>query len=127
MPEKKIIHTNKAPAAIGPYSQAVAYKGLLFVSGQIPIDPATGKIVPGGVVEQATRCMENMKAILEEASMGFENILKTTIFLNDMGDFKAANEVYGSYFAGDYPARATVQVVRLPLGVLVEIDAIAGR
>lgn len=127
MPKKHIIHTDLAPKAIGPYSQAVAYGDLLFVSGQIPIDPATGQFVPGGVVEQATRCMENLKAILEEAGLGFGNILKTTIYLNDMGDFKAANEVYGRYFAGDYPARATVQAAKLPMGVLFEVDAVAGR
>ena len=127
MSNKQIIHTDSAPAAIGPYSQAVAYKGLLFISGQIPIDPVTKQIVPGGVTEQAVRCMENMKAILVAGEMGFENVLKTTIYLNDMGDFKAVNEVYGGYFSGEYPARATVQVAKLPLGVLVEIDAIAGR
>ena len=127
MPNKQIIQTDAAPAAIGPYSQAVAYKGLLFISGQIPIDPTTKQIVPGGVAAQAVRCMENMKAILGAGEMGFENVLKTTIYLNGMGDFKAVNEVYGGYFSGEYPARATVQVATLPLGVLVEIDAIAGR
>ena len=115
------------PRPSAPYSQAVAYGDLLFVSGQIPIDPANGQIVPGGVVEQATRAMDNLNAILNEAGLGFENILKTTIYLNDMGDFKAANEVYGRYFKGDYPARATVQAAKLPLGVLFEVDAVAGR
>lgn len=127
MPQKTIVNTDKAPKAIGPYSQAVAYGDLLFVSGQIPIDPSTGQLVPGGVVEQATRCMENLKAILEEAGLSFDNVLKTGIFLNDMNDFKAANEVYGRYFTGNYPARATIQAAKLPLGVLFEIDAIAGR
>ncbi len=122
-----ILQTKKAPAAIGPYSQAVQYGDLLFISGQIPLDPGTMKLVEGGVEEQTRRVMLNLQAILAEAGMSWDNILKTTIYLADMADFKTVNEIYGTFFPENAPARATVQVGRLPLDVRVEIDAIAGR
>lgn len=124
---KEIISSPNAPKAIGPYSQAVRYGDLVFCSGAIPLDPATGKVVEGGIVEQARRAMDNLKAVLEEAGLTYDSVLKTTLFLSDMDDFKAANEVYGSYFSGSYPARSTVQVAKLPMGVRFEVEAIAGR
>lgn len=123
---KNVIFTPKAPRAIGPYSQAIRYGDLLFVSGQIPVDPATGQVVPGGVAEQTTQVLENLGAVLEAGGLSYAQILKTTIYLENLDDFKTVNELYGARFAGDFPARATVQVARLPLGVKVEIDAIAG-
>ena len=122
---KTIINTNNAPAPIGPYSQAVAANGLLFVSGQIPSNPKTGEIIATGITDEATMVMENLKAILTEAGVGFDSIIKTTIFLTDMQTFAQVNEVYGSYFAADFPARETVQVSALPKGVNVEISVIA--
>ncbi|MFD0763427.1 RidA family protein [Mucilaginibacter lutimaris] len=122
---KNIINTNNAPAPIGPYSQAVAANGLLFVSGQIPSNPKTGEIVTTGITDEATMVMENLKAILTEAGVGFDSIIKTTIFLTDMQTFAQVNEVYGSYFTADFPARETVQVSALPKGVNVEISVIA--
>lgn len=122
---KTIINTNNAPAPIGPYSQAVAANGLLFVSGQIPSNPKTGEIITTGITDEATMVMENLKAILTEAGVGFDNIIKTTIFLTDMQTFAQVNEVYGSYFTSDFPARETVQVSALPKGVNVEISVIA--
>jgi 2-iminobutanoate/2-iminopropanoate deaminase len=122
---KTIINTNNAPAPIGPYSQAVAANGLLFVSGQIPSDPKTGEIITTGITDEATMVMENLKAILTEAGIGFDQIIKTTIFLTDMQTFAQVNEVYGSYFTSNYPARETVQVSALPKGVNVEISVIA--
>jgi len=122
---KTIINTNNAPAPIGPYSQAVAANGLLFVSGQIPSNPKTGEIVTTGITDEATLVMENLKAILTEAGVGFDSIIKTTIFLTDMQTFAQVNEVYGSYFTADFPARETVQVSALPKGVNVEISVIA--
>ncbi len=122
---KKIINTNNAPAPIGPYSQAVAANGFLFVSGQIPSDPATGEIVSGDIKAEAKQVMENIKAILTEAGLNFSNIVKTSIFLTDMGNFAQVNEVYGTYFTDQFPARETVQVAALPKNVNVEISVIA--
>ena len=125
---KQIIATEKAPAALGPYSQGVMASGeMIFVSGQIPIDPATGALVEGDAAVQATRCMENIQAILAEAGVGMENIVKTTIYLKDMNNFGAVNEAYGKYFEQDAPARGCVEVARLPKDVQVEIEAIAIR
>ena len=122
---KQIISTDKAPAAIGPYSQAVKASGFVFVSGQIPIDPATGQVAPGATSEQAKRVLENLSAVLVAAGSSLEKVVKTTIYLADMNDFAAVNEVYACYFATDPPARATVGVCRLPKDVMIEVDAIA--
>ena len=124
---KKIIHTTKAPAAIGPYSQAVEANGMLFISGQVPIDPATGKIVEGGITEQTEQVMQNIGAILEEAGYGFPDVIKSTCLLSDMANFAAMNEVYGKYYAEKPPARAAFAVKELPLGVLIEIETIAAK
>jgi len=124
---KKIIHTDKAPAAVGPYSQAVEINDTLYVSGQIPIDPATGKIVPGGIAEQTLQVMKNIGAILEEAGYRYEDVVKSTCLLSDMGNFSKMNEVYAFYYPDDQPARAAFAVKELPLGVLVEIETIAGK
>lgn len=121
---KEIVKTDAAPQAVGPYSQAVKANGFVFCSGQIPYTPA-GELVSEDVSEQARQCMNNLKAVLEAAGSGLGQIAKTTIFLKDMRDFKTVNEVYASFFESDYPARATVQVARLPLDVKVEIDAVA--
>ncbi len=118
------IHTDKAPAAIGPYSQAVQCGALLFTSGQIPIDPATGEIVSGGIEAQTEQICKNLKAVLEAAGTNFENVVKTTCFLADMCDFAAFNAVYGKYFTGK-PARSCVAVKTLPKNVLAEIECIA--
>ncbi len=120
----KKISTSKAPAAIGPYSQAIEANGFLFTSGQIPLDPATGAVVAGGIKEQAEMVMQNLKAVLEEAGVGFEAVVKTTCFLSDMADFAAFNEVYAKYFVGN-PARSCVAVKALPKNVLCEAEAIA--
>ena len=123
---KTIINTPKAPAPIGPYNQAVLIKDTLYISGQIPIDPATGSLVEGNIKEETRQSMENLKAILEEAGMTFENVVKTSIFLKDMHQFAQVNEVYGSYFNADTaPARETVEVANLPMFVNVEISMIA--
>ena len=123
---KKIISTKNAPAAIGPYSQAVAVNGLLFASGQTPIDPATGALVEGGIEEQTKRVFENLGAVLKEAGLGFENVVKTTVFLMDMNDFSKMNAIYATYFIeGAYPARSTIQVARLPKDAQVEIELVA--
>lgn len=120
----QIINTKNAPAAIGPYSQAFVVNGVLYSSGQIPLDPATGAVVEGGIKEQTLQVMKNLKAVLEEANTTFENVFKTTCFLSDMGNFAAFNEVYGEYFTGK-PARSCVAVKELPKGVLVEVEVIA--
>jgi len=125
--EKKIINTTGAPAPIGPYSQATAWGNMLFISGQIPIDPATGNLVQGDIQSETAQVMENLKAILHEAGMDFGNVLKTSIFLMDMGQFPLVNEVYGRYFSQDPPARETVEVSGLPKGVKVEISMMAGK
>ena len=122
---KKIINTQNSPAPIGPYSQAVAVNGFLFVSGQIPADPETGAIVDTGIRDEARQVMENLKAILVEAGITFDNVIKTTIFLTDMQSFAQVNEIYGSYFNTQFPARETVQVAALPKNVNVEISVIA--
>jgi 2-iminobutanoate/2-iminopropanoate deaminase len=124
---KEIIHTDSAPKAIGPYSQAVVWNELVFLSGQIPLDPATGALVEGGIEEQTVRVLENLKAVLEASGAGFDTVLKTTIYVKDLGDFAKVNEIYGRYFPSNPPARATVEVARLPRDVKVEIDAIAFR
>jgi len=122
---KEIISTESAPKAIGPYSQAVRWNGLVFCSGQIPLDPATGQLIDGGIEEQTVRVLDNLKAVLEAAGASFETVLKTTIFVKDLGDFAKVNEIYARYFPADPPARATVEAARLPRDVKVEIEAIA--
>ena len=122
------IHTDKAPAAIGPYSQAIdSGAGIVFVSGQLPIDPATGAFPEGGVQEQTRQSLTNAKAILEAAGLGLQQVVKTTVFLADMGDFAAMNEVYAQFFTAPFPARSAVAVKTLPKGALVEIECIAAR
>jgi len=121
---KKVISTNGAPAAIGPYSQAVRVENILFVSGQLGIDSTTGNFIPGGVKEQTGQVFKNIKAILKEAGASLENVVKTTVFLADMADFPTMNEVYGSEFSAPYPARSTVAVKTLPKNGLVEIEVI---
>jgi 2-iminobutanoate/2-iminopropanoate deaminase len=122
---REIIKTESAPGAIGPYSQAVRAVGFVFASGQIPIDPKTGVFVEGGIAEQTHQVMRNIKALLEAAGSGLEAVVKTTVFLSDMGDFSAMNEVYGQYFKENPPARSTVQAAGLPRDALVEIEVIA--
>lgn len=124
---KKTIHTNDAPKAIGPYSQAVEANGFLFISGQIPINPATGTIIEGGIKEQTEQVMKNIGAILKEAGYGFENVVKSTCLLSDMAHFAEMNEIYGKYYSENPPARAAYSVVKLPLGVLIEIETIAAK
>jgi 2-iminobutanoate/2-iminopropanoate deaminase len=122
---KKIIATKEAPGAIGPYSQAVEANGMLFISGQIPIDPATGKVVDGDITIQTERVMKNIEAILLEAGYDLSNVVKSTCLLSDMTDFAAMNAVYGRYYQNEPPARAAFAVKSLPLNVLVEIESIA--
>ena len=122
---REIIKTESAPAAIGPYSQAVRAGNFVFASGQIPIDPKTGEFVAGGIAEQTEQVMRNLAALLEAAGSGLDRIIKTTVFLADMNDFAAMNEVYGRFFKENPPARATVQAARLPRDARVEIEAIA--
>lgn len=123
---KKIINTPKAPAPIGPYNQATLIKDTLYISGQIPIDPVTGELVAGDIKKETKQSMENLKAILDEAGMTFENVVKTSIFIKDMHQFAEINEVYGAYFDADTaPARETVEVANLPKFVNVEISMIA--
>ena len=122
---KKVILSSKAPAPIGPYSQAIEANGTLYVSGQIPIDPATGEVVAGGIEPQAKQVMQSLKAILEESGYTFDQVVKTTILLDDLGNFAKVNEIYGSYFGEGAPARETYQVAKLPKGVAVEISCIA--
>ncbi len=125
---KKIIATTHAPAAIGPYSQAVDCGTFLVTSGQIALDPATGEMVKGGVAEQARQALLNLKAILTEAGLTMDNVVKTTVFLQNMGDFAAMNAVYAEFFSeGSYPARSAVEVGALPKGALVEIEAICSK
>jgi reactive intermediate/imine deaminase len=122
---KTAVSTSAAPAAIGPYSQAVRVGNLLFVSGQIPLDPASGQIVPGDIVAQTQRVLENLMAILHAAGCSAADVVRTTVYLVDLADFAAVNETYGRFFQAPHPARSTVQVVALPRGAHVEIDAIA--
>src|SRR5215469_10077304 len=122
---KKIISTSEAPGAIGPYSQAVRSGSFLFCSGQIPLDPKSGEIVPGDIAAQTRRVLENIAAILKADGLGFDDVVKTTIFLTNLADFQIVNDIYGSYFKHEPPARSTVQVTALPKGVSVEIEVIA--
>ncbi|HGG0417311.1 TPA: RidA family protein [Clostridium sporogenes] len=123
--EKVVISTKKAPAALGAYSQAIKIGDLLFTSGQIPLDPATGELISDDITKATERSMENLKAVLEEAGTSFEKVVKTVIFLKDMNDFAAANEVYAKYFKENPPARSCVQVGKLPKDALVEIELVA--
>jgi len=122
---KKIIETANAPKAIGPYSQAVVHNGMVYASGQIPLDPATNDLVNDNITIQTTQVLENLKAVLEAAGSSLDRVLKTTVYLRDMDEFPLMNEVYGKYFMSSWPARATVQAARLPKDVRVEIDCIA--
>lgn len=125
--EKKVIRTDNAPAPIGPYNQAIQYGDMLFVSGQIALDPATGELVQGDIQAETTMVMKNLEAVLAAAGMNFSNVIKSTIFLMDMGQFAQVNEIYGGYFSENPPARETVQVAWLPKGVNVEISVVAGK
>jgi 2-iminobutanoate/2-iminopropanoate deaminase len=122
---KKIVTTEKAPAAIGPYSQAVIHRGTAYLSGQIPIDPATGQIVEGGIEAQTERVLENLKGLLEACGATLEDVLKLTVYLRDLGDFTRINEILARYFPTNPPARATIEAARLPRDARIEIDAIA--
>jgi len=122
---KQVISTEKAPSAIGPYSQAIRIGNLVFCSGQIPIDPATGEFVSGGIKEQTEQVLKNLTAVLESAGATLQNVVKTTVFLADMNDFAAMNEVYAKFFSDNKPARSTVQAARLPRDARVEIECIA--
>ena len=122
---KKAIHTNNAPAAIGPYSQAIEANGMIFVSGQLPIDPATGAFAGEDIAAQTRQSLTNIKSILAEAGAGMEDVVKTTVLLKNIADFAAMNEVYAEFFTGDCPARAAFEVAALPKNALVEIEAIA--
>lgn len=121
----KEISTKKAPAAIGPYSQAIQVGGLVYASGQLPINPETGALVPGGIKEQTRQSLTNVKAVLEEAGTAMNRVVKTTVFLADMGDFADMNSVYAEFFSTPYPARSAVAVKTLPKGALVEIEVVA--
>ncbi|HJX14821.1 MAG TPA: RidA family protein [Candidatus Deferrimicrobiaceae bacterium] len=122
---REAVKTEKAPAAIGPYSQAIRSGGFLFCSGQIPLDPATGKMVEGGIKVQTERVLQNLEAVLTSGGASLRSVVKTTVYLVDLVDFPAMNGVYGTFFPENPPARATVQVAKLPAGALVEIDAVA--
>ncbi|MDK2817172.1 MAG: 2-iminobutanoate/2-iminopropanoate deaminase [Moorella sp. (in: firmicutes)] len=122
---KNVIATDGAPAAIGPYSQAIKVGNIIFTSGQIPIDPANGQVVEGGVAEQTARVMANLQAVLSAAGASLDDVVKTTLYIKDMNDFGVINEVYSRYFAKEPPARSCVEVARLPKNVLVEIEAVA--
>jgi 2-iminobutanoate/2-iminopropanoate deaminase len=125
--KRRIVATDAVPKAIGPYSQAVCAGDYIFCAGQIPLDPATGNMVAGGIIEQTTRVLENINGLLRSQGLSFSNVVKTTVFLSDMDNFAAMNEVYGKYFIKDFPARSTVQVARLPKDALVEIEVVACR
>ena len=125
MGDTRAVHTDGAPAALGPYSQAIVAGGLVYTAGQIPLDPDSGELVEGGVEVQAERVLENLGAILAAAGSSFSKVVKTTVFLSDMDDYAAVNEVYARYFREPYPARSAVEVARLPRGVRLEIEAIA--
>ena len=124
---KEIIATDKAPAAIGPYSQAVKVGNLLFTSGMIPIDPATNTLVEGGIEVQAERALKNVKALLESSGTSMDKVVKTVVFIKNMDDFAKVNEIYAKYFTSDFPARSCVEVARLPKDVAIEIEAIATK
>jgi len=121
----KVIKTDKAPAAIGPYSQGIDTGELIFTSGQIPVNPSTGEVVHGGIEEQTVQVLENLKNVLEAAGSSISRVIKTTVFIKDMNNFSAVNEVYKKYFTEPYPARSCVEVARLPKDVLIEIEAVA--
>lgn len=123
----KVINTAKAPKAIGPYSQAIEANGLVITSGQLPIDPATGEFAPGGIKEQTRQSLTNAKATLEEAGISLANVMKTTVFLSDMNDFAAMNEVYAEFFNEPFPARSAIAVKTLPKNALVEVECIAAK
>ena len=125
MPKKTIIKPSKSPAAVGPYNHAVRVENLLFCAGQIPIDPANGNLVPGDIKVQTQRVLDNVKAILEDQQLTFANVVKSTVFMTNLADFAAMNEVYATYFTADFPARSTIQVAALPKGANVEIEVIA--
>jgi len=125
MSSRTVIHSDSAPKAIGPYSQAIVSGDLVFCSGQVPIDPATGELVSGGIQEQTHRSLMNLRAVLEAAGSSLDRVVKTTVFLQSMNDFTAMNAVYAAYFPNDPPARSTVEVARLPRNALVEIECIA--
>lgn len=124
---KEVIFTKSAPAAIGPYSQAICIGDLLYTSGQIPLDPATGKLVEGGIAEQSHQALKNLGSVLAAAGLGYENVVKTTVFLADMADFAEFNGIYAQYFTSDCPARSCVQVAALPAGAKVEVEAVAAK
>ena len=123
---KKVISTSNAPAAIGPYSQAIEVNGFIYASGQIPVIPETGEI-PEGIEAQARQALTNVKALMEAAGLTMANIIKTSVFIKDMNDFAKVNEIYASFFTGDYPARSCVEIARLPKDVLIEVEVIAAR
>ncbi|MGO9246439.1 MAG: RidA family protein [Verrucomicrobiia bacterium] len=125
--KRQIVATDAAPKAVGPYSQAVWAGDYLFCAGQIPLDPGTGNMVAGGITEQATRVLENIRGLLKSQGLDFANVVKSTVFLSDMTNFAAMNEVYAKYFTKEPPARSTVQVARLPKDALVEIEVVAAR
>ena len=122
---KRVIQTEKAPKAIGPYSQAIQAENLLFLSGQIPIDPKTGELVKEDIRQQTRRVLENLKAVLESQKLGLQDVVKVTIFLKDMGNFNQVNEVYATYFCSSPPARSTVEVAKLPRNAEIELEALA--
>lgn len=125
--QREVITTDNAPAAVGPYSQAIGFGDLVYTAGQVALDKQTGKLVEGGVQEQAKQALENLKAVLEAAGSDLNSVVKTTVFLQNMDDYAAVNEVYGRYFAESAPARSAVAVAALPLGALIEIEAVALR
>jgi 2-iminobutanoate/2-iminopropanoate deaminase len=125
--KRQIVATDAAPKAVGPYSQAVWAGDLLFCAGQIPLEPATGNLVSGGIAEQATRVLENIRGLLQSQGLDFRNVVKSTVFLSDMNNFAAMNEVYARFFTKEPPARSTVQVARLPKDALVEIEVVVTR
>ena len=124
---RRAVTTGRAPKPVGPYAQAIATGDLVFCAGQVGLDPSTGKLVPGGVVPETTRAIENLAAVLEAAGLGLADVVKTTVYVADLADFAAVNEIYGRFFRAPHPARATVQVAALPAGARIEIDAIAVR
>lgn len=125
--KRQVVATDAAPKAVGPYSQAVWAGDLLFCAGQIPLEPATGNMVPGGITEQATRVLENIRGLLQSQGLDFGNVVKSTVFLSDMNNFAVMNEVYAKFFTKEPPARSTIQVARLPKDALVEIEVVAAR
>lgn len=125
MADKRVIKTDNAPQAIGPYSQGIQTGNLIFTAGQVSLDPGTGEIVPGGIEAETRRVLQNLSHVLEAAGSSLDRVVKTTVFLRDMGDFARMNSIYAEFFTGSYPARSTVQVAALPKGAAVEIEAIA--